>query len=425
METERENASYLSMRSEPYSDEAKTLVRKVSSATWALGESKRAKPSSLHTEAVGAFIGDLLACHAQSPAKYLYRPMMASSFTGERIGYRVFKRLVEGAQSAGLVSVVIGTGGGNEIGVATRFRAEATLISLASDYDITLKKLDAHFRPIARPARVAHPLLLRGASRYVGWKKQQGRNIPIGYGKPQAAALAEQVNALNAFFASIQIEPAGDHYAFHRIFNEGDAPGFDWNKGGRLYSIGDSYQQRKSADRASMKLNRQPVIEIDIQASHLTILHALLGKPLDPTSHDPYQHPSIPRRILKGWVVMTLGHNRFHRAWSADMIADYHERTGGKLGNDYPIKNVREEALKLLPLLKDWESCPIRWGDLQFIESCAVVDTVHHLSMEHGIPALPVHDSIIVPYSKKEVATSVLRTMFKKHVGVEPTLTVK
>ena len=260
METERENASYLSMRSEPYSDEAKTLVRKVSSATWALGESKRAKPSSLHTEAVGAFIGDLLACHAQSPAKYLYRPMMASSFTGERIGYRVFKRLVEGAQSAGLVSVVIGTGGGNEIGVATRFRAEATLISLASDYDITLKKLDAHFRPIARPARVAHPLLLRGASRYVGWKKQQGRNIPIGYGKPQAAALAEQVNALNAFFASIQIEPAGDHYAFHRIFNEGDAPGFDWNKGGRLYSIGDSYQQRKSADRASMKLNRQPVI---------------------------------------------------------------------------------------------------------------------------------------------------------------------
>ncbi|WP_422357132.1 hypothetical protein [Qipengyuania flava] len=351
--------------------------------------------------------------------------MMASSFTGERIGYRVFKRLVEGAQSAGLVSVVIGTGGGSEIGVATRFRAEATLINLALDYGITPKELDAHFRPIARPTRVAHPLLLRGASRYVGWKKQQGRNIPIDYGKPKAAALAEQVNTLNAFFASIQIEPACDHLAFQRIFNEGDNPSFDWNKGGRMYSMGDSYQQKKSADRASMKLDGEPVIEIDIQASFLTILHALLGKPLDPTSHDPYQHPSIPRRILKGWVVMTFGHNRFHRAWSADMIADYHERTGRKLGEDYPIKKVREEALKLLPLLKDWESCTFRWGDLQFIESCAVVDTVHHLAMEHGIPALPVHDSIIVPYSKKEVATSVLRTMFKKHVGVEPTLSVK
>ena len=309
--------------------------------------------------------------------------------------------------------------------MATRFRAEATLISLASECGINPKELDAHFRPMARPARIAHPLLLRSASRYVGWKKQQGRNIPIDYGKPQAAALAKQVNDLNSFFADIQIEPAGDHYAFHRIFNEGDAPGFDWNKGGRLYSIGDSYQQRKSADRASIKLNGQPVIEIDIQASHLTILSALLRKPIDPTSSDPYQHPSIPRRILKGWVVMTLGHNRFHRAWSADMIADYHQRTGGKLGNDYPIRNVREEALKLLPLLKDWESCPIRWGDLQFVESCAVVDTVHHLAMEHGIPALPVHDSIIVPACNEEVAASTLQRTFEKRVGVKPKLALK
>ncbi|WP_306095581.1 hypothetical protein [Qipengyuania flava] len=425
METDRESASYLSLRAEPYSEQAKALTSSVSHATWALGDSKRANPSKLHTDATGAFIGDLLACHAQSPTKSLYRPMMASSFTGERIGYRVFKRLVEGAQSAGFVSVAVGTGGGSEIGVATRFRAEATLISLASECGIKPEELDAHFRPIARPARIAHPLLLRGSSRYVGSKKRQGRNIPIDYEKPRAAELAKQVNDLNSFFADIQIEPAGDHLAFQRIFNEGDSPSFDWNKGGRLYSMGDSYQVRKSVDRAKMKLSGEPVIEIDIHASFLTILHALLEKPLDPTSHDPYQHPSIPRRILKWWVVMTLGHNRFHRAWSADMKADYHERTGGKLGKDYPIKDVREEALKLFPLLKDWETCSTRWGDLQFIESCAVVDTVHYLAMEHGIPALPVHDSIIVPYSKKEVATSVLRTMFKKHVGVEPTLSVK
>ena len=425
METERENASYLQLRSEPYSDEAVALVDKVSDISWALSDSKRAKPSERHAEATGAFIGDLLACQAKSPAKYLYRPMMASSFTGERIGYRVFKRLVEGAQSAKLVSVAIGTGGGSEIGVATRFRAEATLINLALDYGITPKELDAHFRPIARPTRVAHPLLLRGASKYVGCKKQQGRNIPINYGKPKVAAFAEQVNTLNAFFASIQIEPAGDHFAFQRIFNEGDSPSFDWNKGGRLYSMGDSYQQKKSADRASMKLDGEPVIEIDIQASFLTILHALLGKPLDPTSHDPYQHPSIPRHILKGWAVMTFGHNRFHRAWSADMIADYHERTGRKLGEDYPIKKVREEALKLLPLLKDWESCPLRWGDLQFIESCAVVDTVYHLAMEHEVPALPVHDSIIVPVSEKELASSVMISNFEKHVGVKPALSLK
>ena len=425
METEREKASYLNLRLEPYSDESKALVCRVSSETWALSDSKRSKPLKLHTEATGAFVADLLTCYARNPTKCLYRPMMASSFTGERIGYRVFKRLVEGAESAELVSVLRGTGGGNEIGMATRFQAKASLISLAEECGIELEKLDTHFRPIPRPERIAYPLLLRASSRQVGWTKEQGRNIPVDYGRPEAARLVEQVNELNVFFADTQIEPSGDHFAFHRIFNEGDIRGFAWNKGGRLYSMGDSYQQRKQDERSCMTLGGEPVVEIDIGASHLTILHAKLGQEFDPSSIDPYFHPDIPRKVLKGWVTMTLGHDRFHRAWTKDKKADYHDKTGGDLGKDFPIKKVREEALQLHPVLSEWPSCHIRWGDLQFIESCAVIDTVHQLAVENHIPALPVHDSIIVPASKHELACSVLKANFKKHVGVEPTLAIK
>ncbi|MBX7461512.1 hypothetical protein [Qipengyuania huizhouensis] len=351
--------------------------------------------------------------------------MMASSFTGERIGYRVFKRLVEGSVFAKLVSVLTGTGGGNEIGMATRFKAKASLISLARECGVELEKLNTHFRPIPRPERIAYPLLLRASSRQLGWKKEQGRNIPIDYGRPEAAGLAEQVNDLNSFFADIQIEPAGHHFAFHRIFNEGDFRGFAWNKGGRLYSMGDSYQQRKQEERSFMKLDGEPVVEIDIRASHLTILHAKLGQEFDPSSIDPYFHPVIPREVLKGWVAMTLGHDRFHRAWTKDKKADYHNKTGGDLGRDFPIKKVRKEALQLHPVLSEWPTCDIRWGDLQFIESCAVIDTVHLLALENSVPALPVHDSIIVPASKQELACSVLKANFKKHVGVEPALATK
>ncbi|MXO95357.1 hypothetical protein GRI34_02845 [Erythrobacter aquimaris] len=425
MEIERENASYLNLRLEPCSDEAQAFVCKVSSQTWASSDSKRPRPSKLHEEATGAFIADLLTCHAQDPSKCLYRSMMASSFTGERIGYRAFRRLVEGSVSAKLVSVVGGTGGGNEIGLATRFKATVSLISLADKCGIDLEKLDTHFRPIPRPSRIAYPLLLRGASRQVGCKKEQGRNIPVDYGKPEAAALAEQVNDLNTFFADIQIEPASDHLAFHRIFNEGDTRGFAWNKGGRLYSMGNSYQQRKHAVRSCMKLEGEAVVEIDIRASHLTILHAKLGQAFDPSSRDPYSHPAIPREVLKGWVAMTLGHDRFHRAWTKDKKADYHNETGRDLRKDFPIKGVREEALKLHPVLRGWPTCDVRWGDLQFIESCAVIDTVHQLAREPRLPALPVHDSIIVPVSKRELACSVLKANFKKHVGVEPALSIR
>jgi hypothetical protein len=95
------------------------------------------------------------------------------------------------------------------------------------------------------------------------------------------------------------------------------------------------------------------------------------------------------------------------------------------LGKDFPIKMVRQETLKLMPLLNDWHSSDLRWCDLQYIESCAIVDTVHQLAITNGVPALPVHDSIIVPASMEALAASVLKANFKHHVGVEPTLSTK
>ncbi len=423
MGSRRDGSGYMSLRMQASSNEAKSLITNIADQTWSCLSGKKRGVSRIHSIATGAFIADLLK--AASRSSPCYRQMGRSSFTGERIGYRALKQVADGAEAAGLIRITKGTGGGIKVGEATRFNATCKLLQLAEHHGVDPSDWQLHFEAIRRATSISEPLILKSASKRVaGWKLDAVR-MPFDGADPRVIALAQQVDELNTFFESVSIEPTSDHYSFHRIFNEGDTPGFAWNKGGRLYSIGDSYQIRKSVDRAKMKLNGEPVIEIDIQASHLTILHACMGKPLDPTSHDPYQHPSIPRRILKGWVVMTLGHNRFHRAWSADMIADYHERTGGKLGKDYPIKNVREEALKLFPLLKDWETCSTRWGDLQFIESCAVVDTVYHLAMEHEVPALPVHDSIIVPVSEKELASSVMISNFEKHVGVKPALSLK
>lgn len=174
-----------------------------------------------------------------------------------------------------------------------------------------------------------------------------------------------------------------------------------------------------------MRIAGEATVEIDIRASHLTILHALLARPFDRHGPDPYRHPDIPRDVVKRWVTMTLGFDSFQSKWSSLAVKAYREETGRTLGKDYPIKRVREEVLELLPLLKDWETCSIRWGHLQYIERCAIVDTVHQLAVAHDVPALPVHDSIILPVSKKELATTVLKANFKKHVGVEPVLTRK
>jgi hypothetical protein len=114
-------------------------------------------------------------------------------------------------------------------------------------------------------------------------------------------------------------------------FEHGDQPGFHWNKGGRLYSDGpDNYQRLKEAERLRIRLDGQPVVEIDIKCSYLTILHAKAGLPLD-LREDPYGIPDVPRKVVKGWLVATLGADKHLRQWPLDQRADYATKCGGDL----------------------------------------------------------------------------------------------
>jgi hypothetical protein len=68
-----------------------------------------------------------------------------------------------------------------------------------------------------------------------------------------------------------------------------------------------------------MTLDGEPVAELDITASYLTVLHGKLGKPLPVAEGcDPYSAvPGVPRGIVKGWVVATL--SRKGRAGSGNL----------------------------------------------------------------------------------------------------------
>ena len=59
----------------------------------------------------------------------------------------------------------------------------------------------------------------------------------------------------------------------------GDVDGFDFQWSGRLYGVGeDSYQTIKKTKRQKMTIGGEKVVEIDINASYLTILHGIAGR---------------------------------------------------------------------------------------------------------------------------------------------------
>src|SRR5690606_29464168 len=126
------------------------------------------------------------------------------------------------------------------------------------------------------------------------------------------------------------------------------------------------------------------------------ILHAVLGEPFDP-ERDPYEVPGFPRSVVKAWITASLGKGEHLQQWTPEQKADYaKDNPGAPPLKSYRIGEVRDAVVDHLPLLRRLGEPGTSGFDLMFIESEAVLDTILSLG-RRGIPALPVHDSIIVP----------------------------
>ncbi len=375
-------------------------------------------------KALGAITADLLKAASYDPPRSCFRPMGVADFTNGPIGFRPFKQVLKRLERCNYITIERGfcDPTWRKRGKVTRIKATAQLIDLAAEMGITPANRLDHFAGLPRPAVIAEPIKLKSASVTEKGQRREGKAMHPDMTNPKVITFAGQVNDLNAYLAKQVIE-GGEHRGFQRLFNQGDLPGFDYNKGGRLYSIGGGYQTDPKDQRRCITVNGAAMVEIDIQASFLTILYAKAGAKLP--AGDPYAIPGLPRHVVKAWITMTLGHDGFQRAWSPKVKARYNEADPKALQREYPIKQVRSLITDHLPLLADWPNSKVRWGDLQYLESCAIIDAVYSLCIRWNIPALPVHDSIVVPVSSKGMAKLLLRSCFQEHVGVDPVLTEK
>jgi hypothetical protein len=176
--------------------------------------------------------------------------------------------------------------------------------------------------------------------------------------------------------------------------------------------------------RHGMTINGEPVAEIDIKASHLTIYHARLGAPLE-GSRDPYVRAGVERSIAKQWILASFGNSNPATRWPSKMIDDYKKDTGKDLRKVVKAKDVAYKMLAAFPALKKLKDHADIWADLQFIEAEAVIGTMLCLMRTHRVPGLSMHDGIIVPRSKVELARTVLTQEYRRVVGVAPMLTVE
>ena len=263
----------------------------------------------------------------------------------------------------------------------------------------------------------------------LSWKKVYG-----GKQKRRAGAAARPVMEMNAFWAKHPLVlPATNtervqHFACAtRIFHDGSL-----TSGGRWYG---GWTNLKSHKRLHMRIDDEPICEIDLNGSQPTLFSALLGIRMNvgDTWTDVYsavvdrldagEERSLLRKMVKQVIVEMLGSGNCNRSGPAsteppkkplkfDDVQLFFE-------GDYSKRmylQIQREALEVFPALKNLDTKYYNaTGFLSYHESEILTLTLLKLKAM-GVPAYGVHDCVVVKQSDKDEAVKTYRSVIRDYV---------
>lgn len=430
-------------------DEARALVDELADLTesWELSDGPRKNKRGAATQegftvAVAALVGDLVAgYHLGDGTEWSYVSSDKNSFKGKRVSYRHWTSVMQAWLALGLVdkhkSLMFEGGfdpveGGFEAPGGTgplrrytaRYRPTDKLLEMVSGLGVAEEDLDIHFK--RSPELPRDPLVLKPIANSPGRQalsRTPAKTETLDFVmSEEAAAIIARINSFNEFVQSFDIQgcnPIVFRRIFHAFPRRDDT--YQFNKHGRWYSVGEKgYQSLSKEERLGITINGQPVVEIDIIASHLTLLHALLKKPFDSGS-DPYDVGALPRVCVKSWIVQTIGNGSPVQRWGRDTGKAF-LKEGVKI-RQYPARDVGDAVLQKHPVLGRTRGHTPSAHDLMFCEAQIITETLESL-MSYGVPVLPIHDSLLVERKYENAVGFFLQQHAKRLYGYAPSLKV-
>ena len=275
--------------------------------------------------AVGTVVGSLLA--NWSGAALSYRSGSKAAFdVGAATTYEQLRPVIAGLVALGFIGRHAGVRYGTDLGDSqTYYRGKAArywplppLLTLAVSHGLspaTLAK-DVVVVPSKVPPKVTAPVMVRELRDRAKARRGRERGAPLHASRLGGAleAVRKDVESANAY-AGTQSVSGCLPPRWYRVFGPDVMLGGRWIAGG----VEGTYQSMKARDRAAIRIDGESVAEVDVAASHLTLMLGLLGLPLP--EGDPYELPAIPRAAVKAWVTQTLGKgSAVTRPWSAPAL---------------------------------------------------------------------------------------------------------
>lgn len=255
-----------------------------------------------------------------------------------------------------------------------------------------------------------HPIEVR-EPKPVGWGSPKKKRISLQrFSSDEVRYHQETVIKLNDHLADYPLVDAQGRNldtTLRRIFTG------DLRNGGRLYG---SYQTLPEQDRLRCMIDGEPICEIDLKASHVAIAAAMYEHPerlpQDPYSAIKWVNTPLDRKAAKV-VVQCIVHKyggRPTRYPRQDKGIPFREKYA--LG-DTRMEDLLPDVFEVMPFLDRTPSLTLF---LQFIEAEILIDALLRLQFL-GVPAFPVHDSLLVKRSDEEDVIRVLQETLRRHMG--------
>ncbi|WP_146145179.1 hypothetical protein [Photobacterium aquimaris] len=232
-----------------------------------------------------------------------------------------------------------------------------------------------------------------------------------------------------------------------RIFNK------DLEHGGRFYC---PFQNMPSSDRDNILIDGEKTVELDFKAIHINILYSLANKQL---KGDPYLVDGIERKVMKSLMlrlvnsesisgfkaIITKSGNPKNKAiyaqYCRDLLLYDQEKTLAneyvKPRNPFPFENyipgipddvTGDDVYKIITdkhhVIAHMFGADLLGTRLQNIDSNIMAEILMNLAKQ-GIPALPVHDSVIVKESDQAIANDVMKKAYFKIMKHDIDVTTK
>jgi hypothetical protein len=222
--------------------------------------------------------------------------------------------------------------------------------------------------------------------------------------------IVNRMNEVNGRYTFLDHEGNEFTNLYSRIFNNSS-----WEQGGRNYKASVlNIENKESKNRLRIKINNEPVVEVDYTALHIFIVAEQLGC-AEELGEDPYLLiPDIDRNVIK-LAVNTMFNctSRLQavRSLNSDLNRlEYSKQTGSE---------IVAAVFKAFPKFKDhFCSAQCTGLRLQNLDSWMTQYVVNVMSTL-GKPVLPVHDSNIVRMQDKELLIELMCNAYKETLDVD------